>query len=381
MSKPADIVNMDPLKARVTIVGAIINVFLSIVKIAFGLIWQSAALIADGVHSLSDLASDILVILAIRFGAREADHDHPYGHRRYETMATVALGLSLAAISAGIAWDALERVLNPEKLLIPHLETIGIAAFSVLSKEWMYHYTKRAARKTRSKLLLANAWHHRSDAISSVVVIIGVSGVILGYPFADAVAAMIVALMIAKIGINLITQSIKELVDTSLPENYVNEIRRVIKLTPGVRGIHLLRTRQMGEDAYIDTHIVVDSRISVSEGHIIGDAVRRNLIDAFDDVIDVLVHVDPEDDEFIEAPADLLSRAEVQKHLRAALGEFYEDIDSFTIHYLEGLIELEVALPHLMSAQPEEIELIKKHCAALQQSLDAIAKVDVYLKQ
>ncbi|MDO9240097.1 MAG: cation diffusion facilitator family transporter, partial [Methylicorpusculum sp.] len=352
MSKPADAVKMDQLKARVTIVGAFINVLLSIVKIAFGLIWQSAALIADGVHSLSDLASDILVILAIRFGAREADHDHPYGHRRYETMATVALGLSLAAISAGIAWDALDRVLNPEKLLIPHLETIAIAAFSVASKEWMYHYTKRAANKTRSKLLLANAWHHRSDAISSVVVIIGVSGVVLGYPFADAVAAMIVALMIAKIGINLITQSIKELVDTSLPENYVNEIRRVIKLTPGVRGIHLLRTRQMGEDAYIDTHIVVDSRISVSEGHIIGDAVRRNLIDEFDDVLDVLVHVDPEDDEFIEAPADLLSRAEVQKHLQSALGEFFEDIDSFTIHYLDGLVEVEVALPHLMSAQP-----------------------------
>ncbi|MGR9044710.1 MAG: cation diffusion facilitator family transporter [Gammaproteobacteria bacterium] len=370
----------DRLKARVTVVGAAVNVVLSVLKVGFGILGQSSALIADGIHSLSDLASDLLVIVAIKFGAREADHDHPYGHRRYETMATVALGLGLMTIACGIAWDVMERVKHPESLLVPQLDTLAVAALSVLTKEWMYHYTKRVARKTRSKLLLANAWHHRSDAISSIVVIIGIGGVLMGYPFADAFAAVIVALMVAKIGLTLVVQSIKELVDTSLPENFVKEIRRTIKATHGVRGIHMLRTRQMGEDAYIDAHIVVDSRISVSEGHVIGDKVRQNLISEFDDVVDVLVHVDPEDDEFREGPLDVLSRSDVQCYLEEYLADLYEDIEDFKIHYLEGSIEVEVILPHLMRAQPERIEKVKKQCLLMENALHNITKMVVFLK-
>ncbi|MGR9052587.1 MAG: cation diffusion facilitator family transporter [Gammaproteobacteria bacterium] len=380
MAANSEVAASDRLKARVTIVGAVINVLLSVLKIVFGILGQSSALIADGVHSLSDLASDLLVVLAIKFGAREADHDHPYGHRRYETMATVALGLALISIAGGIAWDVMERVKHPDNLLVPELETLAIAGFSVLTKEWMYQYTKRTARRTRSKLLLANAWHHRSDAISSIVVIVGIGGVMLGYAFADAFAAVIVALMVAKIGLTLVGQSIKELVDTSLPENFVNEIRRSIKTTPGVRGIHLLRTRQMGEDAYIDTHIVVDSRISVSEGHVIGDKVRYKLISEFDDVVDVLVHVDPEDDEFTERPPDLLSRTEVQCCLQEYLGELYDDIEDFKIHYLDGTVEVEVILPHLMGTQPDQVEQVKKQCLLMEQALHNIAKIIVFLK-
>ena len=295
-------------------------------------------------------------------------------------MATVALGLGLISIAGGIAWDVMERVKHPERLLIPQMDTLAIAALSVLTKEWMYHYTKRVARQTRSKLLLANAWHHRSDAISSIIVIAGIAGVMLGYPFADAFAAVIVALMVAKIGLTLVTQSIKELVDTSLPENFVNEIRRTIKTTPGVHGIHLLRTRQMGEDAYIDAHIVVDSRISVSEGHVIGDQVRHNLISEFDDVVDVLVHVDPEDDEFREGPLDVLSRSEVQCYLQEYLVDLYEDIEDFKIHYLDGSIEVEVILPHLMGAQPEQVDKVKKRCQLMENALHTVAKVMVFLK-
>lgn len=373
-------IRAERLKARVTLVGAVLNVVLSVVKVVFGLIGHSAALIADGIHSLSDLASDLLVAAAIKFGAREADHDHPYGHRRYETMATVALGLGLVTIAGGIAWDVMGRVKHPERLLTPQLDTLGVAAASVFAKEWMYHYTKRVARKTRSKLLVANAWHHRSDAISSIVVLIGIGGVLLGYPFADAFAAVIVALMIAKIGLTLVIQSIKELVDTSLPEGFVNEIRRAIKTTPGVHGIHMLRTRQMGEDAYIDAHIVVDSRISVSEGHVIGDKVRHNLISEFDDVVDVLVHVDPEDDEFKEGPPDFLPRSEVQCYLREYLGELYEDVEEFKIHYLDGSVEVEVILSHLLAARPERVELLKRRCRVMENVLNNIAKVMVFLR-
>ncbi len=372
-------VESDRLKAKVSIVAAWTNLALSVLKIGFGILGQSAALIADGVHSLSDLASDLLVITAIKLGAREADFDHPYGHRRYETIATVALGVGLIIVASGIAYDALERVRQPERLLIPEFEAMAIAALSVLTNEWLYQYTKRIAKQTRSKLLLANAWHHRSDAISSIVVIIGVAGVWGGYEYADAVAAAIVALMIAKIGLSLVIQSVKELVDTSLPESLIREIRRVIKTTPGVRGIHLLRTRQMGEDAYIDAHIVVDARISVSEGHMIGDAVRQNLKAEFDDVVDVLVHVDPEDDEFIDEPVDVL-RADVQGYLRNYLAELFEDIEDFKIHYLEGTIEIEVILPHLMGSQPERMEKVKQQCALMEGAFPNISRISVLLK-
>ena len=372
-------IESDRLKAKVSIVAAWTNLALSVLKIGFGILGQSAALIADGVHSLSDLASDLLVITAIKLGAREADFDHPYGHRRYETIATVALGVGLIIVAGGIAYDALERVRQPERLLMPEFEAMAIAALSVLTNEWLYQYTKRIAKQTRSKLLLANAWHHRSDAVSSIVVIIGVAGVWIGYEYADAVAAAIVALMIAKIGLSLVIQSVKELVDTSLPETLIREIRRVIKTTPGVRGIHLLRTRQMGEDAYIDAHIVVDARISVSEGHMIGDAVRQNLKTEFDDVIDVLVHVDPEDDEFIDEPVDVL-RADVQGYLREYLAELFHDIEDFKIHYLEGTIEIEVILPHLMGGQPERIEKVKQQCALMEGAFPNISKISVLLK-
>ena len=368
------------IKSRVTYVGALVNIFLTIIKIGFGVFGQSAALIADGIHSLSDLVSDFFVIIAIKLGSREADHDHPYGHRRFETMATVLLGAGLVVIAGGIAWDASERLLDPAKLLIPNKDTMGIAVVSILANEWLFHYTKRVGEKTRSKLLLANAWHHRSDAFSSIVVLFGIGAVLIGYPFADAVAAVIVAIMIAKMGIGLVLESIYELVDSSLPEDFVREIRRFIKQTPGVRSIHLLRTRRMGEDAYVDTHIVVDARISVSEGHMIGDAVRDKLKAEFDDVVDVLVHIDPEDDEFKDGNVKRLSRQDVQVYLDQYLAELIHTVDDFRIHYLEGRVEVEVVLPHAMFKQSEQVEWLKKQCAMIEKDVEMIEKVYVFFK-
>ncbi|WP_428353261.1 cation diffusion facilitator family transporter [Methyloprofundus sp.] len=368
------------LKNRVTIVGALVNVFLSIIKITFGILGQSAALIADGVHSLSDLASDLLVLIAVKLGAREADHDHPYGHRRFETIATVVLGIGLIVVASGIAWDVYQRMLQPERILIPHQDALGIAAISILANEWLYQYTKRAAAVTRSKLLLANAWHHRSDAISSVVVLIGIAGSLLGYIWADAVAAVIVALMVAKIGVNLVSDSIKELVDTGLSEADVDQIRAEIAATEGVKNIHLLRTRQMGEDALVDAHIVVNSRITVSEGHMIADVVRDVLIAKFDDVQDVLVHVDPENDEYVIEQNNILLRQDIDQYLQEYLAENYPLIDSFRIHYIRGKVELEVVLPHTMFSLSQQVETIKKRCVVLQQEIEQISRVIVFFK-
>lgn len=368
------------LKSRVTYVGALVNVFLTIIKIGMGVLGHSAALIADGIHSLSDLISDIFVIIAIKMGSREADHDHPYGHRRFETMATVLLGMGLVIVAGGIAWDAIERVLDQSKLLTPNRDTLGIAVVSILANEWLYHYTKRVGELTRSKLLLANAWHHRSDAFSSVVVVIGIGAVLMGYPLADAIAAILVALMVAKMGVSLVIESINELVDSSLPEAFVRDIRKTIKQTEGVQSIHFLRTRRMGEDAYVDTHIVVNSRISVSEGHVIGDAVRNNLKTEFDDVVDVLVHIDPEDDEFKNEYKKLISRRQLKLHLEQYLAGSVHSIDDFRVHYLEGAVEVEVVLLHVLFTQPEQIEKVKQQCAQLEKDIDMVEKVYVFFK-
>jgi len=380
MAEVLDAVKTDKLKARASYAGAAINVLQTLIKIGFGILGQSAALIADGIHSLSDLLSDLLVIIAVKLGSREADHDHPYGHRRFETIATVILGVSLIGIGGAIVWSVMERMADPEHLPVPNVLSLGVATLSILINEWLYHYTKRIAKITRSKLLLANAWHQRSDAISSLVVLIGIGAVLMGYPLADGVAAVVVALMVAKIGLNLVFESIKELVDTSLPPALVADIRAAIHEIDGVEGIHLLRTRQMGEDALIDAHIVVDPRITVSEGHMIGDIVRDDLIKRFDDVMDVLVHVDPEDDESLQEQSRPLSRGEVQKLLDRYLADFKWVIDDFRIHYLDGQIEVEVILPFALSQQPEQLEAIKKQCKRMRVEIKKIDNVFVFFK-
>ena len=380
MAKQLDAVQATKLKSRVTYVAALVNLLLSAIKIGFGIVGQSAALIADGIHSLSDLLSDVFVLIAVKLGSREADYDHPYGHRRFETMATVLLGVGLIVIAGGIAVDVTERILRPENLLVPAVETLAVAAISILANEWLFQYTKRVAKRTRSKLLLANAWHHRSDAISSIVVLFGITAVLFGYPYADAIAAVIVALMVAKIGFSLVLDSIRELVDTSLPVKSIDEIRNAILETDGVQGIHLLRTRKMGEDALVDAHIVVNPRISVSEGHMIGDKVKDHVIERFEDVMDVLVHIDPEDDELKLKNRQFLTRQEVLVYLERYLGELSRFVEDINIHYLDDLVELEVIVAENETNQQEKMERIKSKCASIEKEVDMISKVQVLFK-
>lgn len=379
MTELSELEQARKLKARASYVGAAINITQTLLKIGFGLLWQSSALIADGVHSLSDLLSDFLVIVAVRMGSREADYEHPYGHRRFETIATVILGISLLVIGGGIAWSVMKRMEQPEHLSTPDVMSLGVVVLSILVNEWLYQYTKRIAKITRSKLLLANAWHQRSDAISSVVVLFGIGTVLLGYPLADAIAAIVVALMVVKIGLNLIMQGIKELVDTSLPPRKLAEIRAAILAIEGVEGIHLLRSRQMGEDALIDAHIIVDPCITVSEGHSISDAVRDELISRFDDVMDVLVHVDSENDEglFDRNP---LCRRDVKLLLDNYLADVKPLIEDFKIHYLDGQIEVEVILPFALSQQTEQLAQLKSQCERMKTDVERIDNVLIFFK-
>jgi len=328
-------------------VGSVVDLVLGVAKIAVGLVGNSQALIADGVHSLSDLATDVIVLLAMKHGSRAADEEHPYGHGRIETLATVVLGMALVGVAGSIAWDATLRLLNPELLPHPGWLALSVAAISIASKEAIYHYTLRIAVRLNSRLLRANAWHSRSDAISSVVVLIGVIGAMNGLTWLDAVAAIAVALMVGKIGAELTWHSAQELIDRAMDAEEVEQIREAILAVDGVNALHMLRTRRMGGDGLVDVHILVPPRLSVSEGHQISERVRHNVIKTVDGVTDVMVHIDPEDDERSAPSSHLPSR----ETMLARLHERWRDepaaarIDATRFHYLDGKIQVEVLLP------------------------------------
>jgi len=371
-------ISVDPSRyretRRVTVVGAVLDLVLGVAKIAVGWLNHSQALVADGVHSLSDLATDVMVLFAAKHASADADEEHPYGHARIETVATVGLGIALLAVAAGIAYDAVSRLFEPERLLTPGWLSLAVASISIVSKEGIYHYTIRAARRLRSNLLRANAWHSRSDAISSVVVVIGVAGTMAGLNYLDAVAAVGVAFMVAKIGWDLAWASVRELVDTGLNREQVEQIRDTIASVTGVRDLHLLRTRRMGSDALVDVHIQVDPTLSVSEGHHVSETVRRRLIEGIDEVSDVMVHIDPENDETAQPCGHLPLRRELMTKLEAAWHDVpaANHIQKVTMHYLSGRVHLELFVPLQELAT---IEAARAEASALEQAARRVPEV------
>lgn len=331
----------------VTLIGSGVDLVLALLKLIFGWLGQSQALIADGIHSLSDLATDAMVIYAAKHSSKHADECHPYGHGRIETVATVALGTTLILVGIGIAWDAALRLFDPDSLLNPSWLALLVAALSVISKEAIYQYTNRAAKRLRSHMLQANAWHSRTDAISSIFVIIGVGGAMLGLSYLDAIAAIVVAVMIAKVGWDLAWRSIQELTDAALDQARVKAIEKAILNISCVRNLHMLRTRRMGGDALVDVHVLVAPFISVSEGHQISEIIRSTLIKQFDEVSDVMVHIDPEDDEHNSPNVKLPLRNEIEQRLRKGWHDEPEGshIEEITLHYLNGHIHVDVLLP------------------------------------
>ncbi|HSH31036.1 MAG TPA: cation diffusion facilitator family transporter [Thiohalobacter sp.] len=332
---------------KVTLIGSVVDFALGVAKIVVGMIAHSQALIADGIHSLSDLLTDFLVIFAAKHAHREADACHPYGHGRIETLMTVALGVSLILVAGGIAWDAGRRLFHPDLLLQPGMMAMLVALISVLAKEAIYHYTMRQARRVRSNMLRANAWHSRSDAISSIVVMVGIGGTMAGLPYLDAIAAVLVGMMVAKIGWDLSWSSARELIDTALEEDEVQQIRDTIREVGGVRELHMLRTRRSGSDALVDVHVQVDPRLSVSEGHQIGERVRQALLKDVEVVTDVTVHVDPEDDSRASPCDHLPLRSELlgQLHRNWAGIPELEQVQEINLHYLNGEVHIDVVLP------------------------------------
>lgn len=332
---------------KITVIGAVIDTILGIVKIVIGLAAQSQALIADGIHSFSDLATDAIVLYAAKHSHQEADEEHPYGHGRFETVATVALGVALIGVAVGITLNAVTRLFEPEVLPTPGTWALIIAAFSVLLKEVIYQYTMRVADKYNSAMLRANAWHSRTDALSSVIVFIGIGGSMAGLWYLDAVAAVGVGVMVGKIGWDLAFSSLRELVDTGLEQERVEAIRSAILGVDGVKSLHILRTRRMAGEALVDVHIQVEPRISVSEGHFVSETVRSKIIKEIEEVADVMVHIDPEDDESVQLNTALPMRTEVLGQLQEQWKciAAAETIINTRLHYLDGAVEVDITLP------------------------------------
>jgi len=335
------------IKRRVTLVCAALNLLLAGVKLLVGAVGHSQALIADGVHSLSDLATDAMVLVAIRFARDEADAEHPYGHARFETVATVILSLLLLLVAAGIVVDAAERIANPDRLSHPGYLALAAAAVSIVANEWMYWYTLRTARQLRSDLMRANAWHHRSDAFSSIIVLVGIAGSMMGYPAMDALGAIGVSVLIARIAWNLGWSGLRELVDTGATAEQLKEISGIIPEVEGVEAFHDLKTRRMGQVLLVEVHVLVASYVTVSEGHMIGDRVRAQLLRQCGYISQVLVHIDPEDDASRRKINLLPGREEMLQRLERRWREsgIELQVERVNLHYLKGVVDVEVVIP------------------------------------
>lgn len=326
---------------RITLVGALMNALLGIGKLLTGIFFHSHALIADGLHSFSDLLTDAMVLFASKYGSQDADHKHPYGHQRIETAATLLLALILILTGTGIASDALLEIFRGTHTK-PGWLTLPVAVLSVLINELLFHITRHAGNVIGSELIIANAWHHRSDAASSLVVVLGLAGSLLGFLYLDSVAAIAVGLLIIKMGVNYAWNSVKELIDTGVDSETLAAIKARIQRIDGVEKIHQLRSRLMGGSILIDVHILVNPLISVSEGHYIAQHVHRRLLQQFKRITDVTVHVDPEDDEDMCPSFNLPNRAYLEKHLFALWQEKAQNPLQICLHYLNGEIILDL---------------------------------------
>jgi cation diffusion facilitator family transporter len=326
---------------KITLIGAFVNALLGVVKMIGGFFFHSHALFADGIHSISDLLTDMMVLFASKYGSIDADETHPYGHQRIETAATLFVSLLLILAGCGIAWDSIDELLKAEHTF-PSALAIPIICFSIVANEVLFHYTRHVGKQINSQLIAANAWHHRSDAASSVVVLVGLLGSLAGLVYLDALAAVVVSLMITKMGWDYGWNSVKELVDTAVDAELLEQIEQTIQSIDGVIKIHQLRSRFMGSDVLIDVHILVSPRISVSEGHYIAQHVHQALVDKIDSVKDVIVHVDHEDDEISSPSLHLPSRAVLHEDYLREIKKDFPQILFWNIHYLNGKMGLDI---------------------------------------
>jgi cation diffusion facilitator family transporter len=289
---PREAAERNAAASRSTWVSVGVNLALSLAQISAGLWSRSQGLVADGLHSLSDLIADFVVLFANHHSRKDADDGHPYGHQRFETAASLVLGLLLLGVGLGMLWSAMLKLQAPETVQKVHVIALWTAGAALLAKELLFRYMMAVAARVKSSLLVANAWHARSDAASSLVVGIGIIGNLAGYPILDPIAALIVGFMVARMGWGFAWDALHDLVDRSVDEAEVEAIRRTLSDTPGVSSVHDVRTRKMGDMIVVDAHLEVDALITVEAGHDIAVAARQRVMQRHR-VLNLMTHVDP----------------------------------------------------------------------------------------
>lgn len=335
---------IDQKDARdVTLIGGIVNFFLSIVKLVAGLLGNSAALVADAVHSISDLFSDVIIWFAFILGSKEPDEDHPYGHRRIETFGMLFVSLLIAFTAIMLGWNAVERM-EAGEYSQPGVLALSAVIASVLVKELLFRYTLVVARRIDNPLLEGNAHHHRSDALSSIAALIGVAGSMVGLPMMDLLAALVVAVMLLTVSFKIGMGAISEMSDAAVDEKTKEKLISLIHDEPDAIDFHLLKTRRIAGQALVEVHVQVPPRLSVSCGHQVAEKIRRAMIEEVAEVAEVLVHIDPEDD--IDGIPLFPHRDELLSDAEEILSWFTE-IKShrpIAIHLLTDGLELKIAV-------------------------------------
>lgn len=277
---------------RTILITVVMNIFLSLIKLLAGFIGHSTSMISDGVHSLSDVISSIGVFIGLRISQKPADIDHPYGHERFEAVLSKILAFILFLTGLSIGYSAIETIVS-SSYIIPKMMTIWAALLSIGVKEWMYHYTIRQAKKIESTALAADAWHHRSDSLSSIGALIGIIGARLGFPILDPLAALVITLIILKVAIEIFVEATNQVIDKAASPELVNEIIQQIQSVNGVLAIDSLKTRVHSNRIYVDLEISVEATLSLIEAHTIAEAVHYQLEQNIHKIKHCTVHVNP----------------------------------------------------------------------------------------
>lgn len=293
------------LAMRVSAVTILGNLILTVFKLAAGILAHSGAMISDAVHSASDVLSTFVVIAGVKLSGKESDKEHPYGHERFECVAAVILSVMLAITGAGIGWAGIQTILgDAAELVIPGRLALVAAVISIVSKEAMYWYTRNAAKKLDSSALMADAWHHRSDALSSVGSFVGILGARLGIPVLDPVASVVICIFILKAAVDIFRDAISKMLDTSCPEEVENEMREVVQTQEGVLGVDRLQTRLFGDRVYVELDIAADANATLTKAHDVAVRVHDAIEKTFPKVKHCMVHVNPFDPEQKDRPCD-----------------------------------------------------------------------------
>ena len=366
---------------RVTWLGLFANLILAIAKGFIGTIAHSSALIADAGHSVSDLLSDSITLWAVHMAGVPKDKNHPYGHGKFETVGTFIVAIFLLLTGVGVAWHVLNKIDTPE---VPGTAALWMAAIAICFKEALFHVTRMVGRRSGSRVLLANAWHHRSDAISSVAALVGIGGAQWGIPLMDPIAGVLVAGLIIKTGIDIGYESIRELTDETVEEEVISELGHILAEIDGVDHFHEMRARRMGPQLLVDLHIEVDSMMSISAAHQVAERVRLRILDELPAVNEVLVHVDAEDD-FVESKGGIEEtkdivlmrpQTEIESDVKKILTEIPEiqGITHIYCHYLNQELTVQV---NILLDEEMQIRDAQKIASKARMKIEEIKDIDV----